>query len=91
MENHARSLKELGKRIRLLRVEQGFSQEDFAAHAAIDRSYMGGIERGLRNVTFYLLCQIAQALQCDVAELTKGLPLKKTGRKGKVGDTVADS
>ncbi len=33
--------------------EQGFSQEDFAAHAGIDHAYMGAIERGQRNVTFF--------------------------------------
>ncbi len=75
MEDHAESLKELGKRIRKLRAKKGFSQEDFAAHAGIDRSYMGGIERGQRNITFYVLCQIATALECDVAKLTEGLPL----------------
>ena len=74
MEDHADSLRELGKRIALMRRKQGFSQESFAAHAGMDRSYMGGIERGKRNITFYVLCQIATALQCDVAKLTRGLP-----------------
>jgi transcriptional regulator with XRE-family HTH domain len=64
-------LEELGTRIRKLRAKQGFSQEDFV----IDRSYMGGIECGQRNITFFVLCQIAAALECDVAKLTRGLPL----------------
>lgn len=76
MEDHEKSLEELGNRIRRLRTKQGFSQENFAAHAGIDRSYMGAIERGQRNITFYVLCQISSALKCDVARLTKGLPLK---------------
>lgn len=55
MEDHAESLTELGKRIARLRTAKGFSQESFAAHAGIDRSYMGGIERGQRNITFFVL------------------------------------
>lgn len=78
MEDHAESLQELGKRIRQRRAELGFSQEDFAAHAGIDRSYMGGIERGQRNITFYVLCQIAAALECDVAKLARGLLLPQS-------------
>jgi transcriptional regulator with XRE-family HTH domain len=76
MNDHAESLEELGRRIRAMRVAKGFSQEAFAAHAGIDRSYMGGIERGQRNITFLVMCQIAAALKCDVARLGKGLPLK---------------
>jgi len=80
MDDHADSLRELGKRIAALRAKQGFFQESFAAHAGIDRSYMGGIERGQRNITFYVLCQIAAALRCDAAKLTRGLPLANDGR-----------
>lgn len=77
MEDHGKSLEELGNRIRRLRTKLGFSQENFAAFAGIDRSYMGAIERGKRNITFYVLCQISSALNCDAAKLTKGLPLKE--------------
>jgi transcriptional regulator with XRE-family HTH domain len=54
----------------------GWTQEEFAEKAGIDRSYAGGIERGERNVTFSILCQICAALHCDVASLTVGLPIK---------------
>lgn len=74
MEDHSASLKELGRRIQTMRAAKGYSQESFAAYAGIDRSYMGGIERGQRNITFYVMCQIAAALNCDVARLTRGLP-----------------
>lgn len=67
-------LKELGKRIRARRKELGFSQERFALEAEIDRSYVGGVERGERNVTFTVLCRLCEALGCDVAALTLGLP-----------------
>lgn len=52
------------------------TQEDLAHESNIDRSYIGGVERGERNLTFTMLCKIARALHCDVAALTKGLPRK---------------
>lgn len=73
MENRD-ALKILGKRIRQKRKSIGWTQEALADNAGIDRSYIGGVERGERNVTFTVLCQICTALGCDVAELTKGIP-----------------
>lgn len=67
-------LKELGSRIREKRKALGWTQEHLAAEADIDRSYIGGVERGERNLTFTVLCQICTALKCDVASITKGLP-----------------
>jgi len=69
-----RSLRTLGERIRAARKKVGWSQEDLAHYSDIDRSYVGGVERGERNLTFTILCQIAKALDTDVATLTKGLP-----------------
>ena len=70
----SKELKQLGNRIREERKALGWTQEDLAANAEIDRSYIGGVERGERNLTFTMLCQICAALGCDVAALTKGLP-----------------
>lgn len=67
-------LKELGARIRRRRKTIGWSQEELALVAAIDRSYVGGIERGERNITFTVLCRLCDALRCDVATLTTNLP-----------------
>jgi len=64
----------LGERIREKRKSLGWTQEDLADYAGIDRSYIGGVERGERNLTFNVLCEICSALGCDVAALTKGLP-----------------
>jgi transcriptional regulator with XRE-family HTH domain len=72
MKSHL--LEELGNRIRKKRKERGWSQEELAEEANIDRSYIGGVERGERNLTFTILCQICAALGCDVAALTKDLP-----------------
>ena len=67
-------LQTLGERIRLKRKTLGWTQEYLADEADIDRSYIGGVERGERNITFTVLCQICAALKCDVAELTRNLP-----------------
>ena len=53
------------------------TQEELAHESDIDRSYIGGVERGERNLTFTMLCKIAQALRCDVASLTEDLPAKR--------------
>lgn len=67
-------LLELGKRIRYRRKSFGWSQEELAHVADIDRSYVGGVERGERNLTFTVLCRLCEALGCDVAALTDELP-----------------
>lgn len=64
----------LGNRIREKRKSLGLTQEELAAIAEIDRSYIGGVERGERNVTFTMLGGICVALQCDIAALTHELP-----------------
>jgi DNA-binding XRE family transcriptional regulator len=70
-------LVELGNRIRAARKASQMTQEDLAYESDIDRSYIGGVERGERNVTFTILCKIAKALKSDVASLTEGLPAKR--------------
>jgi transcriptional regulator with XRE-family HTH domain len=66
-------LERFGERIRELRIAQGYSQETFAHVAGLDRTYVGGIERGERNVALRNIEKIAQALSISIAELTKGL------------------
>ena len=65
---------ELGNQIRELRKIKGLSQEQLAFKAEVDRSYVGGIERGERNVSFLTLVKIAECLECDIAKFTKGIP-----------------
>ena len=66
-------LQKFGDRVRLLRKKCGWSQEEFAAECELDRTYVGGIERGERNVALRNIEKIAQALEVSVAELVKGL------------------
>lgn len=55
-------LKQLGVAIRDCRTEQNVSQEALADMSGIDRSHLGKIERGERNVTFLNVLRIAKAL-----------------------------
>ena len=53
----------------MLRLAKGWSQEVLAEEASIDRSYMSGVERGVRNVSVLNLARIAKALGVHVAFL----------------------
>ena len=62
-----------GRRVRELRISQGYSQESFAAKCGLDRTYIGGIERGERNVALRNIQVISIALGITISELTAGL------------------
>lgn len=74
MENYDVKLL-FGNRVRRLRKSRGWSQEDFAYRVGLDRSYVGGIERGERNVSLENICLIARTLGVDPAELFQGWQL----------------
>lgn len=59
----------LGAAIRARRMALPLSQEALADLAEIDRSHMGKIERGERNVTFLNILRIAKAMQCQPSDL----------------------
>ena len=63
----------LDQRVRGLRREQGYSQESFAYACELDRTYMGGIERGERNVGLRNIERIASTLGISLSELMDGL------------------
>ncbi|WP_079753955.1 helix-turn-helix domain-containing protein [Pseudomonas aeruginosa] len=63
------SLTRLGSAIRARRTALGLSQEALADSAGIDRSHMGKIERGERNVTFLNIQRIALAVRCLPSDL----------------------
>lgn len=54
--------KEVGKILRRLREEKGWSQEELGFEAGLHRNYIGGIERGERNVAIINLAKIGKAL-----------------------------
>lgn len=59
----------VGGNIRKLREARGLTQEKLAVDAEIDLTYLGGIERGLRNPSLMVLVRIAEALQTTPANL----------------------
>lgn len=71
-------LLKLGLRIRASRKVLGWSQKRFSRNCGLDRSYFSGVERGKRNMTFSVLCQICDGLSCDIATVTKGIPHLQT-------------
>ena len=62
-------LRKVGDRVRDIRADRGMSQEGLAHAAGLDRSYMSGIERGVRNVTLLKLQAVARALKVPVRDL----------------------
>lgn len=63
------TLQTFGQKIRILRKQRGFSQEQLADLAGIDRSYMGHIERGEKNITLLKIYQISNALNISPRDL----------------------
>lgn len=58
-----------GKHVRKLREERGYSQEELANLCDLDRTYIGGIERGERNVSLVNILRISTGLRVSAAEL----------------------
>jgi len=63
----------LGQNIVSLRKSAGLSQEDLALEANLDRTYVGGIERGERNVAVINICKLAKTLEVNPGRLLRGL------------------
>ena len=63
------ALKRLGARVRELRLQKSLSQEGLADAANIGRSYMSGIERGVRNPSVLQLLKLARALRIHARDL----------------------
>lgn len=63
----------LGLNLKKLREDQGFSQESFADHCGLHRTYISGIERGVRNPTVLIIDKIAKALKVPAGVLLEEL------------------
>lgn len=66
-------LKRLGENIRSLRKDRGYSQEGFADAVGLHRTYMGGVERGERNLSVLNLLKIMRKLEVPPNGLLAGL------------------
>lgn len=63
--------KAFGDRVRELRAEKGWSQDELAHQANLHRTYVGGVERAERNVTLQTVEKLAKALGVQPWELMK--------------------
>ncbi|MEA2998632.1 MAG: hypothetical protein QOK17_465 [Sphingomonadales bacterium] len=62
----------VGGNIRRLRLAKGLTQEQLAFEAKIDVTYVGGIERGVRNPSLLVMVRIADALEAGLADFIVG-------------------
>lgn len=61
--------RQLSRNLRRLRTEKGWSQEELADRAGLHRTYVSGVERGVRNPTITIVAALAKALGVPPAEL----------------------
>lgn len=73
-------LQRFGSRVRAVRERLGLSQENLADRVGMHRTYLGGVERGERNIGLLNLLRIARALG-----VTPGSLLEEAGRRERVG------
>lgn len=62
---------QFGLRLVKLRKDRGWSQEYLALESGIARSYLGGVERGQRNIAIINICKLAKALEVAPSELLR--------------------
>ncbi|WP_375403011.1 helix-turn-helix domain-containing protein [uncultured Sphingomonas sp.] len=62
-----------GARLRSLRGDRGYSQEQMAELAGLDRSFYGRVERGTQNVALTTLARVAAGLEMSLSEMLAGI------------------
>jgi len=62
-------LRKIGERIKLLRIEAGLSQEKLSFECNLDKTYIGSVERGERNIAIINLSKLAKALNVSISKL----------------------
>lgn len=67
-------LRALGREVRRLRLAAGLSQEDLAEASGLHTNYIGGIERGERNVGIKAFLRLAAGLKIHPSKLFEPLP-----------------
>ena len=70
----AKLLSWLGPQLQRAREALGLSIPQLAARAGVDRVFVAGVERGIRNPSIVVLCKLAEALQTSPGELLRDAP-----------------
>jgi transcriptional regulator with XRE-family HTH domain len=70
----------IGKRIKELRNLRGFSQEELADRAGIDRTYINSVENGRRNISIVNIEKISKTLKTDLASFFDEQKFKSNGK-----------
>lgn len=71
--SQTRIFKQLGNNLRTERLKAGLSQEALAQVAELDRTYVGSVERGERNISLLNIVKLAKVLGIAPAALLKGM------------------
>jgi transcriptional regulator with XRE-family HTH domain len=79
----------VGRNLRAYRQERGLSQEAFAEEVGVHRTYMGGLERGERNLTLKSVERIADRLDISVMQLLVATPAPDSSWSADVGVVVS--
>lgn len=61
-------LKNFGLKLKHFRIEKGYTQESLALLCDIDRSYLGAVERGKKNISLLNIYKLSDALSVDIRE-----------------------
>ena len=69
-------LKAFGRLIRQRRQALGISQEELGFRSGLDRTYVSGLERGVRNPSLTALVSLAQGFNVTVSDLSAHLELE---------------
>lgn len=73
MEKRDETLAAFGRNVANFRNKRGFSQDKLAEGANLDRTYLSGIERGVRNPGIKVVIKLARVLDVSLDDLCKGV------------------
>lgn len=64
-------IRKFGKQLKTIRIKKGFSQLDLELSSGINRTEISRIENGQKNIEFFTVVRLAEALEVDLIELFK--------------------
>lgn len=64
-------LRKFGQRLAEIRKARGWSQDKLALESGLARSYLGGVERGQRNIAVLNILKLARTLECEPGDLLR--------------------